>query len=134
MSKKYVFDFTEGSVGDISLLGIKGGNLATMTQMGMPVPVGFTISTEGCIKFLESKGTFTNDFLEQIWRSIKKIENEVGLYLGDGEKPLLFSMRTGASTKMRGLARTVLNIGLNDEIVSKILSNIVIIIPVTSRI
>ncbi len=121
MSKKYVFDFTEGGVGDIALLGIKGGNLAAMTQMGMPVPVGFTISTEGCRKFLDNKGALTNDFLEQIWRAIKRIENEVGLYLGDGEKPLLFSMRTGAGQKMRGLARTVLNIGLNDEIVSKIL-------------
>ena len=121
MSKKYVFDFTEGGVGDIALLGIKGGNLAAMTQMGLAVPVGFTITTDGCKKFLSDKETFSNDFFEQIWRAIRRIEKEVSLNYGDGDKPLLFSMRTGASVTMKGLARTVLNIGMNDEIVSKIL-------------
>ena len=119
MSKKYVFDFTEGGVGDVNLLGIKGGNLAQMTQMGLPVPLGFNITTDACKRFLQDK-TLTNDQIEQILRAVKRMEKQIGLELGDADKPLLLSMRTGASIKMKGLARTVLNIGLNDEIVSKL--------------
>ena len=120
MAKKYVFDFTEGGVGDVALLGIKGGNLAQMTQMGIPVPVGFNITTEACRKVIENDGELPTDMLEQILRAVKRIEREIGLTLGDGDSPLLFSMRTGASVKMKGLAKTVLNIGLNDEIASRI--------------
>ncbi len=123
MAKKYVFDFTEGGVGDVALLGIKGGNLAEMTQMGLPVPVGFNITTEGCLKLIGANGDFPTELLEQIWRGVKKIEREVNLNFGDADKPLLFSMRTGASTKVKGLAKTVLNIGINDEIASHIIKS-----------
>lgn len=120
MSKKYVFDFTEGGNGDVALLGIKGGNLAAMTQMGLPVPVGFNITTECCVKFLHDGNALNTEMTDQILRAISRIEKEVGLKFGDEDNPLLFSVRTGASVKMKGLSATVLNIGLNDEIVSKI--------------
>lgn len=120
MSKKYVFDFTEGGNGDVALLGIKGANLASMTQMGLPVPVGFNISTECCAKFLHDDCKLNKEMTEQIMRAISRIEKEIGLKFGDEDNPLLFSVRTGASVPMKGLASTVLNIGLNDEIVSKI--------------
>ena len=119
MSKKYVFDFTEGGVGDVELLGIKGGNIAQMMQMELPVPLGFNITTECCKRFLQDN-KLSNDQIEQILRGVKRLERQIGLGFGDAEKPLLLSMRTGASIKMKGLAHTVLNIGLNDEIVSKL--------------
>lgn len=120
MSKKYVFDFTEGGNGDVALLGIKGGNLASMTQMGLPVPVGFNITTECCRKFLNDNNTLSHEMTDQILRAISRIEKEIDLKFGDEDNPLLFSVRTGASVAMKGLTATVLNIGLNDEIVSKI--------------
>ncbi len=122
MAKKYVYLFggrgtkAEGNAGMKALLGGKGANLAEMTNLGIPVPPGFTISTEMCTVYYESGG-LPKDLKTQVKEAIKKVERTMGLGLGDTEAPLLFSVRSGARASMPGMMDTVLNLGINDKTV-----------------
>ncbi len=120
MAKKYVFNFNEGGIADVKLLGVKGANLAQINQLGLPIPFGFTISTAGCKYFLNNKNILPTDLIEQILRGLKAIEKNSGKLLGDAGNPLLLSVRTGSSVACKGLAKTVINVGINDEIASKL--------------
>ncbi|MBN1636680.1 MAG: pyruvate, phosphate dikinase, partial [Deltaproteobacteria bacterium] len=122
MAKKYVYLFggrtttAEGNAEMKALLGGKGANLAEMTNLGIPVPPGFTISTEMCTTYFETKG-LPKDLKQQVKESIAKVEKIMGLGFGDPEAPLLFSVRSGARASMPGMMDTVLNLGINDETV-----------------
>jgi len=122
MAKKYVYLFggratkAEGSADMKSLLGGKGANLAEMTNLGIPVPPGFTISTEVCSAYYESGG-IPKDVKTQVKDALRKVEKAMSLTFGDPEAPLLFSVRSGARASMPGMMDTVLNLGLNDETV-----------------
>ena len=118
MSKKYIFNFNEGGISDYKLLGLKGANLAQINQLNLPIPFGFTISTDGCKYYLRNHSILPTDFIEQILRGLKAIENETGLTYGDPGNPLLLSIRTGASVTCKGLAKTLINVGMNDAITS----------------
>jgi pyruvate,orthophosphate dikinase len=109
----YVYDFAQGDRTQQDLLGGKGANLAEMTRMGLPVPPGFTITTEACRYFLEH-GHGPDGLRSQIARNVQRLEEEMGRKLGDPEFPLLVSVRSGAKFSMPGMMETVLNIGLND--------------------
>lgn len=122
MAKNYVFGFDKGGIGDVELLGDKGANLAQIYQLGLNIPFGFTITTAGCQYFLQS-GDFGNDLLEQIWRGVKTIESETDLIFGDHNSPLILSVRTGAHPVTRGLAPTIINVGMNDVITSHLVKN-----------
>ena len=111
---KYVYDFTEGSRDMKDLLGGKGANLAEMTNLGLPVPPGFTITTEACQVYLES-GEEPEDLREEVSEHLGALEKEMGRALGQPDDPLLVSVRSGAKFSMPGMMETVLNIGLNDE-------------------
>jgi pyruvate,orthophosphate dikinase len=111
---KYVYDFTEGSRDMKDLLGGKGANLAEMTNLGLPVPPGFTITTEACNVFLES-GEEPAELRDEVTTHLEALENERGRRLGQPDDPLLVSVRSGAKFSMPGMMETVLNIGLNDE-------------------
>ncbi len=110
---RYVYDFTEGDRDQKDLLGGKGANLAEMTRLGLPVPPGFTITTEACRQYLE-QGALPSDLRVQVTRTLRALEDEVGRQLGDPEDPLLVSVRSGAKFSMPGMMETVLNVGLND--------------------
>ena len=110
----YVYQFSEGDKTMFDLLGGKGANLAEMTKMGIPVPPGFTISTEAC-RFYLSNGEEPAELEDQVAAAVTKVEEEVGRKLGDPSDPLLLSVRSGARFSMPGMMETVLNIGLNDE-------------------
>ncbi len=115
MGKKYVYMFSEGNASMRNLLGGKGANLAEMTNLGLPVPQGFTITTEACLKYYNEGGKkFTPEMIEQIEEALKKLEEIAGKKLGDPEDPLLVSVRSGARASMPGMMDTVLNLGLND--------------------
>ncbi len=118
MAKKYIFNFNEGCIADFMLLGEKGANLAQIHQLGLPIPFGFTISTDGCKQFLKNN-EISNDMFEQIMKGLKAIEKETEKVYGDSEAPLLLSIRTGSTQKCAGLAKTIINVGINDEIASK---------------
>jgi len=122
MAKNYVFGFDKGSVGDVALLGDKGANLAQIHQMGLNIPFGFTITTDGC-KYYLNKGELLNDLLEQIMRGVRAIERDSGLIWGDNVNPLILSVRTGAYPIVKGLAPTILNVGMNDTITSHLVKN-----------
>ena len=109
----YVYDFARGSRGQSDLLGGKGANLAEMTRLGLPVPPGFTITTEACRVYLET-GSEPEELVEQISVQLDRLEERMGRRLGDPEDPLLVSVRSGARYSMPGMMETVLNIGLND--------------------
>ena len=111
--KKLVFDFTEGDKDQKDLLGGKGANLAEMTRLGLPVPPGFTITTEACRHYLE-KGRQPDDLRVQVTMALRSLEDHVGRRLGDSHDPLLVSVRSGAKFSMPGMMETVLNVGLND--------------------
>ena len=113
----YVYDFSEGDRTQVDLLGGKGANLAEMTRMGLPVPPGFTITTEACRYFLEH-GHTPKGLRTQIASHVGRLESEMGRRLGDPEFPLLVSVRSGARFSMPGMMETVLNIGLNDASVA----------------
>mgnify|MGYP002520663691 CR=1 FL=1 len=117
MAKNYVFSFDKGGIGDVVLLGDKGANLAQIHQMGLNIPFGFTITTDGCKYYLQS-GSLNNDILEQIMRGVKAIEKDSGMTFGDPTNPLLLSVRTGAYPVTKGLAPTIINVGMNDVITS----------------
>ena len=115
---KYVYNFNEGNKNMKDLLGGKGANLAEMTNIGLPVPCGFTITTKACLKFYEEKEIITNEIKEEIFENIKKLELISNKKFGDINNPLLLSVRSGASISMPGMMDSVLNIGINDEIVA----------------
>jgi len=117
MSKKYVYLFSEGDASMRNLLGGKGANLAEMTRLGFPVPEGFTVSTEACTRYYEDGRKIGDDILEQIKEALAKTESIVGKKFGDPKNPLLLSVRSGARASMPGMMDTILNLGLNDEVV-----------------
>jgi pyruvate,orthophosphate dikinase len=112
----YVYDFTEGDRSQSALLGGKGANLAEMTRLGLPVPPGFTITTEACRVFLET-GASPAELPAQIESAIGRLESSTGRMFGSIERPLLVSVRSGAKFSMPGMMETVLNVGLNDATV-----------------
>ena len=120
MDKKYVYLFEEGNANMKELLGGKGANLAEMTNLGMPIPRGFTVTTEGCNKYYEDGEVISEDIENQIEKALKTLEEKTGKILGSIEKPLLVSVRSGARASMPGMMDTILNLGINDEVVKTI--------------
>ena len=114
---KYVYMFTEGNAGMKNLLGGKGANLAEMTGLGLPVPRGFTISTEACTRYYDDGGFIAEDIEKEIFDTLAEAEKVVGKKLGDPTNPFLVSVRSGARASMPGMMDTILNLGLNDEVV-----------------
>jgi len=117
MSKKYCYLFTEGNANMRELLGGKGANLAEMTNLGLPVPQGFTITTEACTQYYEDGKKINDEIMDQIMDHIGKMEGITGKKFGDKENPLLVSVRSGARASMPGMMDTILNLGLNEEVV-----------------
>ena len=117
MSHKYVYLFTEGNGKMRELLGGKGANLAEMTNIGLPVPQGFTISTEACTKYYEDGEKINDEIMSQIMEYVDKMEQINGKKFGSLENPLLVSVRSGARASMPGMMDTILNLGLNDDVV-----------------
>ena len=117
MSKKYVYLFSEGNANMRELLGGKGANLAEMTNIGLPVPQGFTITTEACTQYYEDGRQINDEIMDQIMEYIVKMEEITGKKFGDHENPLLVSVRSGARASMPGMMDTILNLGLNEEVV-----------------
>ncbi|MDE5884521.1 MAG: pyruvate, phosphate dikinase [Oscillospiraceae bacterium] len=117
MSKKYVYQFTEGNADMRELLGGKGANLAEMTNLGIPVPQGFTITTEACTQYYEDGG-ISDEIMAEIEENIVKMEERIGKKFGDKENPLLVSVRSGARASMPGMMDTILNLGLNEDVVN----------------
>ncbi len=120
MAKKYVYLFSEGNAKMREILGGKGANLAEMTNLGLPVPQGFTISTEACTKYYEDGKKINSEIESQIMEYIGKMEKITGKKFGDKENPLLVSVRSGARASMPGMMDTILNLGLNEEVVDVI--------------
>ena len=120
MSKKYCYLFTEGNANMRELLGGKGANLAEMTNIGLPVPQGFTISTEACTQYYEDGRQINPEIMAEIMEYIEKMETITGKKFGDKENPLLVSVRSGARASMPGMMDTILNLGLNEEVVNVI--------------
>lgn len=117
MARKWVYLFTEGNADMRNLLGGKGANLAEMTNLGLPVPQGFTITTEACTQYYEDGKKINDEIMEQIMEHIAKMEEITGKKFGDKENPLLVSVRSGARASMPGMMDTILNLGLNEEVV-----------------
>ena len=117
MSKKYVYLFSEGNGSMRELLGGKGANLAEMTNLGLPVPQGFTITTEACTQYYEDGRKINEEIQAEIMEYIGKMEEIVGKKFGDLDNPLLVSVRSGARASMPGMMDTILNLGLNDQVV-----------------
>ncbi len=117
MSKKYVYLFSEGNADMRELLGGKGANLAEMTKIGLPVPQGFTISTEACTQYYEDGKKINDEIQAEIMKNIEKMEEITGKKFGDLENPLLVSVRSGARASMPGMMDTILNLGLNEQVV-----------------
>ena len=115
MSEKYIYSFNEGSKDMRDLLGGKGANLAEMTRIGLPVPFGFTITTESCNRYYKENMTIADDIINGIYEKIEELENVTGKSFGSSENPLLVSVRSGAVISMPGMMDTILNLGLNDE-------------------
>ena len=120
MAKKYCYLFTEGNATMRELLGGKGANLAEMTNIGLPVPQGFTITTEACTQYYEDGRTINPDIMAEINEYIGKMEEITGKKFGDKENPLLVSVRSGARASMPGMMDTILNLGLNEDVVEVI--------------
>ena len=120
MAKKYCYLFTEGNATMRELLGGKGANLAEMTNIGLPVPQGFTISTEACTQYYEDGRRINDDIQNEIMEYIDKMEKICGKKFGDKENPLLVSVRSGARASMPGMMDTILNLGLNEDVVNTI--------------
>ena len=123
MSKKWVYLFTEGDKSMNNLLGGKGANLAEMTRIGLPVPLGFTITTDACIQYYNDNKTINDDIMKQIVKSVSWMEKENGKKIGDKENQLLVSVRSGARASMPGMMDTILNLGLNDQVVDTMIKN-----------
>ncbi len=120
MAQKYVYLFSEGNATMRNLLGGKGANLAEMTGLGMPVPQGFTITTEACTQYYADGEKINDEIMEQIYEYIGKLEEITGKKFGNSENPLLVSVRSGARASMPGMMDTILNLGLNEEVVDVI--------------
>ena len=119
---KWVYMFTEGNANMRNLLGGKGANLAEMTNLGLPVPQGFTITTEACTQYYEDGRQINDEIMAQIMEAITKMEGVTGKKFGDKENPLLVSVRSGARASMPGMMDTILNLGLNDEVVAAMIA------------
>ncbi len=122
MAKKYVYLFNEGNATMRELLGGKGANLAEMTNLGLPVPRGFTITTEACTAYYDDGRKINDDIQAQVAEFVTKLEEQTGKKFGDKENPLLVSVRSGARASMPGMMDTILNLGLNDEVVDAIIA------------
>ena len=122
MAKKYVYLFTEGNATMRNLLGGKGANLAEMTNIGLPVPQGFTITTEACTQYYEDGRTINDEIMAEIMEYVAKMEEINGKKFGDLKNPLLVSVRSGARASMPGMMDTILNLGLNDEVVEAMIA------------
>ncbi len=120
MAKKYCYLFTEGNANMRELLGGKGANLAEMTNIGLPVPQGFTITTEACTQYYEDGRQINDEIMAEIMQYISKMEEVTGKKFGDKKNPLLVSVRSGARASMPGMMDTILNLGLNEEVVETI--------------
>lgn len=116
MGTKYVYKFNEGNAGMRALLGGKGANLAEMTNIGMPVPQGFTVTTEACTRYYEDGRQLAPEIREEILEYVEKLENMTGKKFGDPQNPLLVSVRSGARASMPGMMDTILNLGMNDDV------------------
>ena len=115
--EKFVYSFNEGSKDMRSLLGGKGANLAEMTKIGLPVPFGFTISTDACKDYLDKGGVLSEEIVKEVYDHLAELEHVMGKSFGDIENPLLVSVRSGAPVSMPGMMDTILNLGLNDDVV-----------------
>ena len=111
---KWVYLFNEGNTSMRNLLGGKGANLAEMTNLGLPIPQGFTVTTEACTDYHEQGKVISDEVKDQIFTSLKELEGITGKKFGDTEEPLLVSVRSGARASMPGMMDTVLNLGLTD--------------------
>ena len=120
MAKKFVYLFDEGNASMRELLGGKGANLAEMTLLGLPIPKGFIITTQACNQYYEDLENISEEVINQIYKALEKLENSTGKKLGDCENPLLISIRSGARASMPGMMDSILNLGINDEVVSKL--------------
>ena len=116
--KKYVYDQSEGSAEMRNLLGGKGANVAEMQRIGVPVPDGFTVTTEACVDAMRADGAWPEGLWEGVLERLAALEERTGRRLGDPEKPLLVSVRSGAVFSMPGMMDTILNLGLNDAAVA----------------
>ena len=123
MANKWVYMFSEGDMTMRNLLGGKGANLAEMTTIGLPVPQGFTITTEACTQYYEDGRKINDEIMEQAMEGVKKMEEINGKKFGDLENPLLVSVRSGARASMPGMMDTILNLGLNDEVVAAMIAH-----------
>lgn len=119
-NKKHVYLFSEGNASMRELLGGKGANLAEMTNLGIPVPTGFTVTTEACIKYYKDGKKLTDEVVQQITDAMEEVEKETGKKFGSEENPLLVSVRSGARVSMPGMMDTILNLGLNDKTVESL--------------
>ncbi|HZK84948.1 MAG TPA: pyruvate, phosphate dikinase, partial [Desulfosporosinus sp.] len=123
MSKKYVYLFQEGKASMRDLLGGKGANLCEMTNLGLPVPPGFTITTEACNEYYSNGENFPEGIWDEVWPALAEVEAATGKHFGDKVNPLLVSVRSGAKFSMPGMMDTVLNLGLNDDTVEALAAN-----------
>src|SRR3989338_8032019 len=115
--KKYVYAFEEGNAKMKELLGGKGANLAEMTNLGIPVPPGFTITTEACVLFYKIGKKYPDGAMDQVETKLKELERKTGKKFGDAKNPLLVSVRSGAKFSMPGMMDTILNLGINPDAV-----------------
>src|SRR3712207_525308 len=125
-NKKYVYLFSEGNAKMRDLLGGKGANLAEMTRLDIPVPQGFTVSTDACTKYYEDGETLSKEIIDEVKVALEKVEQLSNKKFGSKDNPLLVSVRSGARVSMPGMMDTVLNLGLNDEtveVVAKLTNN-----------
>ena len=122
MSKKYVYLFSEGNAGMRELLGGKGANLAEMSNIGLPVPQGFTITTEACTQYYEDGRKINDEIMAEIMKNVEVMEQINGKKFGDLTNPLLVSVRSGARASMHGMMDTILNLGLNDDVVAAMIA------------
>ena len=122
MAKKWVYMFSEGDMTMRNLLGGKGANLAEMSSIGLPVPQGFTITTEACTQYYEDGRKINDEIMGQTMEYVAKMEEINGKKFGDLKNPLLVSVRSGARASMPGMMDTILNLGLNDEVVAAMIA------------
>ena len=115
---KWVYEFAEGNANMRELLGGKGANLAEMTNLGLPIPNGFTVTTEACTDYYNQGKTISDEIIGQIFDALAKLEVKQGKKFGDPNDPLLVSVRSGARASMPGMMDTILNLGLNEEVVN----------------
>jgi hypothetical protein len=122
MANKWVYMFEEGDMTMRNLLGGKGANLAEMTKIGLPVPQGFTVTTEACTQYYEDGRKINDEIMTQVMEGVKKMEEINGKKFGDLQNPLLVSVRSGARASMPGMMDTILNLGLNDQVVETMIA------------